>query len=344
MDESLKEETAKLVSSWMRHDEPFLRDYLVADVEDPRINGQSILSRHFILATLFGNRFEELMLQELRFAAAMNWLVQLAKRGGGEEERWAVLHALKLGADNAEGVEIPGFILQTFASLPARAGERMVPNYLLDFLAGPMNTLCRVCSEPRRTGVPTFTLFQELWSATLAHESPPRISVLEPACGSANDYRYLEAYGIARLVDYTGFDLCEKNVANARALFPPTRFEAGNVFEIAAADQAYELCFVHDLLEHLSPAGLERAVHELCRVTRHGLCVNFFQMDEMPEHSVRPVADYHVNTLSLAKTEALFTQHGFAVQPLHIGSYLRRRVGCTETYNPDAYTFLAFRR
>ena len=36
-----------------------------------------------VLATLFGNRFEELMLHELRFAGAMNWLVQLAKRGGG---------------------------------------------------------------------------------------------------------------------------------------------------------------------------------------------------------------------------------------------------------------------
>jgi SAM-dependent methyltransferase len=177
----------------------------------------------------------------------------------------------------------------------------------------------------------------------LAGESPQRISVLEPACGSANDYRYLEAYGIARLVDYTGFDLCEKNIANARALFPQVRFEAGNVFEMATPDESFELCLVHDLLEHLSVAGLERAVAELCRVTHHGLCANFFQMDEMPEHIVRPVGDYYLNTLSLAKTEALFGQHGFAVQPLHIGSYLRQRVDCHETHNANAYTFLTFR-
>lgn len=338
MDDSLKQETEKLVRSWMRHDEPFLRDYLVADVEDPRINVQSILSRHFVLATLFGNRFEELMLHELRFAAAMNWLVQLAKRGGGEEERQAVLHALRLGADNAEGVEIPCFLLQSFASLPVHVGESTVPNYIQEFLAS-----ADFDPGPPADDAKIVNTFIALWRAVLGRESPQRISVLEPACGSANDYRHLEACGIARLVDYAGFDLCEKNIANARALFPRARFEAGNVFEIAAADRAVELCFVHDLLEHLSPAGLERAVAELCRVTRHGLCVNFFQMDEMPEHAVRPVAEYHLNTLSLAKTEALFVQHGFAVQPLHIGSYLRHRIGCGETHNPNAYTLLAFR-
>jgi hypothetical protein len=79
-------------------------------------------------------------------------------------------------------------------------------------------------------------------------------------------------------------------------------------------------------------------------VTRHGLCVHFFQMDEMPDHVRRPVGDYHLNTLSQAKAEALLRQHGFTVQPLHIGSYLRQRVGCQDTHNPAAYTFLAFRR
>lgn len=338
MDDELKLETKKLVRAWMRHEEPFLRDYLVADVEDPRINVQSILSRHFILATLFNDRFEKLMRHELRFAGAMNWLMQLAKRGGGEEDRQAVLHALKLGADNAEGVQIPSFVLQTFAMLPESVDECTVPNYIQEFL-------CEQDSRPPQPieNAGSFNTFLRLWHVLLAGESLPRISLLEPACGSANDYRYLEAYGIARLVDYLGFDLCEKNIANARDLFPQTRFEAGNVFEIAAADQSFELCIVHDLLEHLSLAGLERAVAELCRVTRHGLCVNFFQMNEMPDHLVRVVGEYHVNTLSLVKTEALFTQPGFTVQPLHIGSYLRQRVGCNETHNPNAYTFLALR-
>jgi SAM-dependent methyltransferase len=287
----------------------------------------------------FGNRFAELMLHELRFATAMNWLAKFAKQSGDTDERQAILHALERGADNAEGIQIPHFIAQTFTSLPVRAGEMTVPNYLRDSLSVAHAVQGQLQSNSGRLDI-----FLGLWNATLSAETPRRVSVLEPACGSANDYRFLEACGIARLIDYTGFDLCEKNVANARAMFPRARFEAGNVFDIAAADRAFDLCFAHDLLEHLSPAGLERAVTELCRVTRHGICVGFFQMDEMPEHIVRPVDEYHVNTLSLAKTKALFAQHGFGVQALHIGSYLRWRIDCAETHNHNAYTFLAFRR
>src|SRR6266487_2449122 len=135
MDDSLRLETEKLARSWRQYDAPFLRDYLVADVEDPRINVQSILSRHFLIATLFGEKFRELGLQELRFAGAMNWLANLAKNsGGGAEESRAVLHALEHGADNAEGLQIPHFISETFRSLPICLGEITILNYIRDFL------------------------------------------------------------------------------------------------------------------------------------------------------------------------------------------------------------------
>lgn len=335
MNDALRLESEKLARSWAQYDASFLRDYLVADVEDPRLNIQSILSRHFLLAELFPGRFAELMLHELRFATVMNWL---NKHAAGSEERGAILHALRHRADNAEGQPIPHFVTRTFEALPANPDGLPVPNYIADCLAEESSE-----SQPKPVGEEG-GVFLALWREALAGESPQPLSVLEPACGSANDYRFLAAGGIARLVDYTGFDLCEKNIANARTLFPDARFETGNVFDLTAPDQSYDLCFTHDLLEHLSPAGLERAVAELCRVTRHGLCVNFFQMDEMPEHLVRVVGEYYVNTLSLAKTEALLVRHGFAVQPLHIGSYLRQRVGCQETHNPNAYTFFAFRR
>ncbi len=126
-------------------------------------------------------------------------------------------------------------------------------------------------------------------------------------------------------------------------MFPSVCFQVGNIFEITSQDGAFDFCFVHDLFEHLSLTGLESAVKELCRVVRHGICAGFFQMDEIPEHLVRPVDDYHWNTLSMEKTKALFTEAGFAVQVFHIGSYLHSRVGCDETHNPNAYTFLALR-
>ena len=185
----------------------------------------------------------------------------------------------------------------------------------------------------------TFTV---LWRTVLADEAATEapVSVVEPACGSANDYRFLDACGLARFLDYTGFDLSEQNVANARTLFPARRFAVGNALEIAAGDRAFDYGVVHDLFEHLSVEALEAAVSELCRVTRGGLCLGFFQMDEVDEHVIRPVDEYHVNTLSLARMLALFARHGFAGEAVHIGTFLRFRFGGEQTPNPNAYTLV----
>ncbi len=339
MDNALKVETERLARSWSQYEAPFLRGYLVADVEDPRINVQSILTRHFLLGLMVGEKIEPLLAQELRFAAAMNWLLTFDKRTTDAEELHALLHALRRGADNAEGIEIPQFVVQIFGSLPTSALGIQVPNYVEEFLTTTRRRDGQ--STSRRDCLDTFL---RIWREVLPSETLRRLSVLEPACGSANDYRSLDACGIGRLVDYTGFDLCAKNVENARAMFPGVRFEVGNVFEINSPDNSFDLCFVHDLFEHLSPQGLESAVKELCRVVRHGIGIGFFQMDEIAEHVVRPVDDYHWNTLSMEKTKTLFTQQGFAVQVFHIGSYLRFRVDCRETHNPNAYTFLALRQ
>ena len=228
--------------------------------------------------------------------------------------------------------------MQTFASLPVPTYGIQIPNYIKDFLTGTRAQN----SQSTRNGNCLDT-FLSIWKEVLSHETPQHISVLEPACGSANDYRFLDACGIARLIDYTGFDLCGKNVQNAQAMFPGVQFEVGNIFEINSLDDSFDFCFVHDLFEHLSLTGLEFAVKELCRVVRHGICVGFFQMDEIGEHVVRPIDDYHWNTLSMEKTKALFAEEGFAVQAFQIGSYLHSRVGCAETHNPNAYTLLALR-
>jgi len=336
MNDLLKHETEKLARSWMKHDSAWLRDYLVATVEDPRINLQSILSRHFLVRELAGEEFGALMQHEFRFGAAMNWLMTLASRAGDPEEFRSVLHALQRGADNAEGIEIPQFVLQTFRALPATVSGLTIDNYIETFLLGSQLAGSKAIPHP-----PTLDTFARLWSAALSritqHASR---SLLEPACGSANDYRFLHAYGLAPLLDYTGFDLCAKNVENAQGLFPATRFEIGNVFEIAARDKAFDLCAIHDLFEHLSLEGLNAAVNEVCRVTRSGLCIGFFQMDEAPEHIVRPLDEYHWNLLSMSRMKELFARHGFAAQAVHIGTFLRQQSGFEHTYNPNAYTFL----
>src|SRR5438132_2570552 len=163
MKPSLSEESQKLARSWMQHDAAKLRDYLVATVEDPRINLQSILSRHFILRRLTGGRFGRLMEQEYRFAAVMNWLLPLAGQVGQPEEFASLLHALKRGADNAEGIEVPGFVLQAFAELPRAEEGLVVPNYIESFLA---NTQSLNAESGLRD--PILDTFRKLWNEALA--------------------------------------------------------------------------------------------------------------------------------------------------------------------------------
>jgi hypothetical protein len=112
------------------------------------------------------------------------------------------------------------------------------------------------------------------------------------------------------------------------------------VFAIPAADKSCDLCFTHDLFEHLSTAGGERALAEVCRVTRQALCLGFFNMHEEADHIVRPVNDYFWNTLSLPRLRALLESHGFEVEAIHLGTFLKWRLACEHTHNPNAYTLL----
>ncbi len=332
---SLQQESEKLTRSWMQRDAAMLRAYLVAGVEDPRLNVQSVLSRHFLTHALTGERFSALMEQEIRFAAAVNCLTSLVGKLGHAEELQLILYALRHGIGNVEGLEVPEFLLRAFAALPKP--DLGIPNYVEEFLAET-----EVVNGQPKPHQPSLDTFLQLWNRTLASEASPTppLTVLEPACGSANDYRFMHAYGLARLLHYTGFDLCEKNVENARALFPQTAFAVGNVFEIAAPAKAFDLCLVHDLYEHLSLEGLEAAISEVCRVTRQAMCVGFFNMDEIRDHEVHPVDDYHWNRLSMRKVRDLFAAHGFEAHVVHIGTFLRQAFGCDQTHNPNAYTFL----
>jgi len=328
VEERFKLETERLIRSWMRYDRATLHDYLVEDVEDPRINIQSILTRHFLIERLFGERFGILMEQELRFGLVMNWLLKLLKKLVTAGQLQAVLGTLLAEEDNAEGLEIPSYISDTFATL-------RLPNYICDLLNWtPVETT--------EVPIPEYLMstFQAIWQEVLAGEQFQHISVLEPACGSANDYRFIEAFGIARLIDYTGFDLCEKNIRNSKQMFPEARFKVDNALEISEENNGFDYCFVHDLFEHLSIEAMEVAISEICRVTRQDICIGFFNMHDSDQHIVKAVDDYHWNKLSVGRTKAILERHVSGVQVIHIDKFLASKFGCGDTHNKDAYTFI----
>ena len=342
---SLRDEATRLAQAWMRHEAGMLQDYLVQDVEDPRLNVQSILTRHFLIEQLFGERFAGLQEQELRFALAANWLLSLLRRSAGADDFAAVFHALQQGADNAEGTEIPAYIRQTFAAFPSGpgAGEPdsmaiAIPNYFAQFL-----TETAFNQSPPRLPPRALDTFAEVWPQALTTAESGRLKILELACGSANDYRALAASGLARRLDYTGLDLCEKNVTNARNLFPGIDFAVGNAFALEASDLSFDCAFAHDLYEHLSISAMETALAELGRVTRSAFSLGFFNMHEEDDHVVQPVEEYHWNTLSLPRVRTLLEEKGFSVQAIHLDTYLTWRFGCDQTHNKNAYTLVGRR-
>ena len=328
MDEHLKIETEKLRQSWSKYDRATLRDYLVNDVEDPRINVQSILTRHWLIKQLFGNKFSDLMEHELRFSLVMNWLLKLIKNNIRTSQLQAVLDALICGNNNADGIIVPSYISETFFSLS-------LPNYICDALNLPF-------IEDANGIIPEYIIFTfaRIWKDILKNESPRKISVLEPACGSANDFRFLDAFGISRFINYRGFDLCEKNIRNAKKKFPQIIFTVGNVFDIQYGDKQFDYCFVHDLFEHLSIEAMEYAISEICRVTKHGICLNFFNMYDGDKHIVKVVESYYWNKLSMKEIKKLLDKKVSNVKTIHIDSFLASTYGYNDTHNKNAFTFI----
>lgn len=336
MTPNLARETDGLRRSWEQHSAAFLDGYLVAGVEDPRINVQSVLSRHFLLGGLFGDRFQDLRQAELEFAAAMNWLLSLEGELATPEGRAAVRYGLERDVENVEGLGIPAFMRALWRRLGAGDGAISASYLTLALEEAGAGLLAGMAAQSMLTQ----------WRGVLATEVPLAVPprVLELACGSANDFRAIAACGLDRFIHYLGLDLSPKNIANAKARFPGVDFLEGNALALDMPDAAVEWSFAHDLLEHLSPDALPQAVAEVCRVTGRAICLGCFSATEAPEHRVRPTADYHWNTLSVERLSQAFAEGGFDATVIHIGTFLRSLLGDAVTHNPDAYTLVMERR
>ena len=67
-----------LEQTWSRGDAEMLDRYLVSGYQNPRINLQSVLVRHFLIAKLFGSEVDQLAEQEIRFAVELNEVLRRA--------------------------------------------------------------------------------------------------------------------------------------------------------------------------------------------------------------------------------------------------------------------------
>lgn len=185
--------------------------------------------------------------------------------------------------------------------------------------------------------------FQDRWRTTLASRTGPRLSVLELACGSANDYRAFADFGLAPFLDYVGMDLNPKNVANAQRRFPAVRFEVGNAMDTKQAAGSFDVVIASDLFEHLPIPVAAQVLAEATRVARQAVVLSFFNMAEVAEHDDRPVAAYHWNLLSRARYEEALGASFTTVSVTPISDWLKRDFGYEHAFNRGAYTIIAQR-
>ncbi len=322
-------EEHNLRCSWDCYASDFLDRYLVSGVEDPRINGQSILTRALLADALYPGRFDALITEELRFGAVLTWILQQFENGSTRQQ---LLDAIESPAP----AHIPEFILKASAWL--REEVCPIPDYIAAALC------CRDCDQPRDClSDLALDTFMTTWSAQLSQVPSATISVLEVACGSANDYRFFYQSGLARLLDYTGIDIAAKNIENAKRRFPDVDFRVQSILATNFLDSSYDCVFCHDLLEHLSLAATERTLAEMLRITRRDVILHFFNAKWSGEHEVVAVRRYHRNRLSMEKVMAFFERLGARVTGLEMARWLREKIGDPDYHNPNAFSVIVER-
>jgi len=103
MDHAMLLEERNLKLSWDCHPSEYLDHYLVSGVEDPRINGQSILTRALLTDALYPGRFDALLTEELRFGAVLTWILQQLEKGSSRpvervfpSSSWGPMHGCRM--------------------------------------------------------------------------------------------------------------------------------------------------------------------------------------------------------------------------------------------------------
>jgi SAM-dependent methyltransferase len=324
--QEMTSEEYNLRLSWDCHPLEYLDRYLVSGVQDPRINGQSILTRALLIDALHPGRCDALITEELRFGAVLTWILRQLENGSTPYE---ILDAMNPRCP----ARIPEVVLTTYAWLQDDACP--VPDYItaaLSFLN----------DDTPGQMLPDLALdtFMTIWREQLSQTSAAPISVLEAACGSANDYRFLHRCGVARFLRYTGIDIASRNIANAKRRYPNADFQTRSILTTGLPDSSFDYLFCHDLIEHLSPASMERALTEMLRIAHTKVILHFFNAKATGDHEIVPIRRYYRSRVSMEKIAALFQRLGAPVTCLRMTEWFQEKTGFSGYHNPNAFSMI----
>lgn len=312
-----------LADHWSRYGRKWLDSYLIQDVEHPAINAQSILVRSFLVDRLFPGRFVTTIEAELHFSACACHVLQQAREGRLREFYDAI-------RDPDQDPMLPDFLRKDFRA--ARGGGFDLVQLVTD-LASRITLGFEDFLSP----------FQSIWQGHLQGLTACRPRLIEMGCGSANDYRFWNSFGIASHLDYVGIDVCAANIRNAKLRFSDTHFAVGDVCSLEEADRSFDVVVGFDVLEHLSPDGLDTALREIERLSRDEIWLSLFSARDIVEHDYLPVEDYHWNTLSLSALSHHLGSAGYITEIVPIADELEHRFPGYKHYNDAAHLVIGKR-
>ena len=105
--------------------------------------------------------------------------------------------------------------------------------------------------------------------------------VLDVGCGPGHNFDTFLQHGPS--VYYRGMDYSERfvRVANERVK-PLNIFSKGDVRDIPAEDNSFDVVIMQDVLEHTN--GYEKPLEEALRVARKRIIITFWRLQETPGH------------------------------------------------------------
>lgn len=304
-------EGQKLADHWSRYGREHLDSYLIQDVEHRSINPQSVLLRAFVIDRLFPGQFVETIEDELLFSACACHLLQANKEG---------------------------FLPELLRTLYSSEADGELPEFLSMRHRFEMADLTAELTRCIRSEYESFlSPFQAVWRQHLQGQASTAPRILELGCGSANDYRFWDSYGVATLVDYVGVDVCAANINNARARFPDVRFLIGDACCLDDGDDSCEVVLACDLLEHLSPQGIDSALAEMERLSRDEVWLSLFNASDADHHKYCESGDYYWNTLSVSKISQHLRAAGYSMEIVSVAAELEQRFPGYRHYNRKAH-------
>src|SRR3989338_10789053 len=93
----------------------------------------------------------------------------------------------------------------------------------------------------------------------------PISSVLEVGCNIGNKLAIFHSLGIKNLI---GVEPQRYAIKKGKKRYPFIAFQQGSVFELPYTDHQFDLVFTSDVLIHVSPKHLAKALGEIIRVSR----------------------------------------------------------------------------